>query len=372
MLRLIDAASRPLLTTAFVLTLAVAGCGNSSSSDMGIPATDLAVSDLAAPHEPTDASLPIDDGGTTDAAIDASVPVTDLATTDLAKADLATTDLAATSTNWMGAIPGTTNLAAISIPGSHDTGALFEDTPGATKTQNLTVPDQLAAGIRYFDIRTRNVNNQFDIYHLTVYQNLSFATVLQDIATFLAANPTEAIIMSVKEEQPESGSSNTYEQTFDTYTAQNPALWYLGATIPTLDTVRGKIVLLRRFSATTTPKGIDATVWSDNTTFSINNGSAQLRIQDYYDVPNDDVKWTAITALLSEAPTASASVFYINHTSAYEDADGGLENIPNVSNVINPEVTSYFTTNTFGRYGAIVMDFVDTTKAALVIKTNFK
>ena len=136
--------------------------------------------------------------------------------------------------------------------------------------------------------------------------------------------------------------------------------------------MRGKIVLLRRFSATTTPKGIDATVWSDNTTFSINNGSAQLRIQDYYDVPNDDVKWTAITALLSEAPTASTSVFYINHTSAYEDADGGLENIPNVSNVINPEVTSYFTTNTFGRYGAIVMDFVDTTKAALVIKTNFK
>lgn len=360
MLRWIDKTSLTLLSTSVALALAVAGCGSSSSNDMGIPTPDAAALDMAVPH---DANVPIDEGGSTDAA----VPVGDLASTDLA-----TSDLAATSASWMGAIPGATSLAAISIPGSHDTGALHEDVAGATKTQNLTIPDQLAAGIRYFDIRTRNVNNQFEIYHLTVDQQLSFATVLQNIADFLAANPTETIIMSVKEEQPESGSTNTYEQTFDSYTTLHPERWYLGATIPTLDAVRGKIVLLRRFSATATPKGIDATVWSDNTTFSVDNGSAQLRIQDYYEVTDDASKWTAISGLLTEAPTASASVLYINHTSAYEDADGGLENIPSVSSVINPEVTSYFTTNTFGRYGAIVMDFVDTTKAALIIKTNFK
>ncbi len=374
------AAARHILTASrFVaLALAVAGCGNSSSSnDLG----DLATS----PHDldvgrdqsvATDAGVPDLSAGVGDMVVVDDAAPADPAASDAAPADMAVvpTDLAPpyTGSNWLGAIPGATSLAALSIPGSHDTGALFENVAGATKTQNLAVPDQLTAGIRYFDIRTRNVNNQFDIYHLTVYQNLSFATVLQNVYDFLAANPTEAIIMSVKEEQPESGSTNTFEQTFDTYTAQHPERWYLGATIPTLDTVRGKIVLLRRFSATTTPKGLDATVWSDNTTFTIDNGNAQLRIQDYYDVPDDDAKWTAISGLLTEAPAGSMTELYINHTSAYEDADGGLENIPSVSDVINPKVTSYFTANTFGRYGAIVMDFVDTTKSALVIKTNFK
>jgi 1-phosphatidylinositol phosphodiesterase len=347
------------------VALAVAGCGSSSSSDMG---------DLAA--HPPDASGELDMAVPNDAAADASVPVTDAGSgdADVPVTDAAATDLASayTGSNWMGAIAGTTSLAALSIPGSHDTGARYEDVAGATKTQDLTVPDQLTAGIRYFDIRTRNVNNKFDIYHLTVYQNLSFDTVLQNISDFLVANPTEAIIMSVKEEQPASSSTNTFEQTFDTYTAQHPERWYLGATIPTLDQARGKIVLLRRFAATATPKGIDATVWADNTTFTNDNGSAQLRIQDYYEVTDDDSKWAAITSLLTEAPAGSATTLFINHTSAYEDADGGLENIPNVSNVINPKVASYFTANTLGRYGAIVMDFVDTTKSSLIIKTNFK
>ncbi|HEX4460812.1 MAG TPA: phosphatidylinositol-specific phospholipase C [Polyangia bacterium] len=360
------AAARHLLTasTFVALALAGAGCGGSSSPhDLG----DLATS----PHDlAIERDLSVADAGVPDL----SAGVGDLAIDDGSAADLAPTDLAPpyTGSNWLGAIPGATSLAALSIPGTHDTGALFEDTPGATKTQNLAVPDQLTAGIRYFDIRTRNVNNQFEIYHLTVDQNLSFATVLQNIYDFLAANPTEAVIMSVKEEQPETGSTNTFEQTFDTYTAQHMDSWYLGATIPTLDAVRGKIVLLRRFSATTTPKGLDATVWSDNTTFTINNGSATLQIQDYYDVPDDTSKWTAIANQLAAAKSGGTSDFYINHTSAYEDADGGLENIPSVSDVINPEVTSYFTTNTFGRYGAIVMDFADTTKSGLVIKTNFK
>lgn len=369
------AVSRLLRSTSLLLAcgcaLAVAGCGSSSSSDMG-----------------NDAAVPVSDGGAhdlavpSDAAVDASVPANDLASGGSADSgappgDAATTDAATdagtyTSSTWMGAIAGTTSLAALSIPGSHDTGARFEDVAGATKTQDLTVPDQLTAGIRYFDIRTRNVNNKFDIYHLTVYQQLSFDTVLQNIFDFLTANPSEAIIMSVKEEQPASSSTNTFEQTFDSYVAQHPERWYLGASIPTLAAVRGKIVLLRRFSATSTPKGIDGTVWSDNTTFTIDNSAAVVRIQDYYEITDDDSKWTAITGLLTEAPTADPAILFINHTSAYLDVAGGLEDIPDVSNVINPKLTTYFTANTLGRYGAIVMDFVDTGKSALIIKTNFK
>jgi 1-phosphatidylinositol phosphodiesterase len=263
-----------------------------------------------------------------------------------------------TASNWMGAFPGNTSLADLSIPGTHDTGATIDmpGTTGTTKCQNLSIADQLAAGVRYFDIRVKNLSNKFEVYHLSVDQQLTFDSVVQTISTFLAANPSEAIIMCVKEENPDpqTGSTNTFEQTFDSYTAQNPTGWYLGTTIPTLDQARGKIALLRRFNATTLPAGIDATNnWQDNTTFTIANGAATL-----------------FTAALQ--PDAGTNVLFLNNTSAYFELDGGLEDIPSVSNVIDPELATYFTTATPGRYGIVGMDFVDTTKAWLILSTNFK
>src|SRR6201986_136150 len=109
--------------------------------------------------------------------------------------------------------------------------------------------------------------------------------------------------MSLKKEtpDPQTGSTSTFEQTFDSYTAQNPSWWYLGDAIPTLADARGKIVLLRRFNATSTPKGIDVTAWNSEalTTFTIATGAATLQIQDDYQVTDDTSKWAAITDLFS-------------------------------------------------------------------------
>jgi 1-phosphatidylinositol phosphodiesterase len=76
--------------------------------------------------------------------------------------------------------------------------------------------------------------------------------------------------MSVKEEYDASNTTRSFESTFDSYVQKNPSKWDLGTNIPTLGDVRGKIRLLRRFSAGTA-KGINATSWADNTTFEINN-----------------------------------------------------------------------------------------------------
>jgi 1-phosphatidylinositol phosphodiesterase len=357
------------------------GCGGGSSSshaglhtspaDAGLedaPARDSSLGNPSANDAaPGDATV----SAPRDAALDA--PGAGDATASDGAVESGATDAGLfTAANWMSTIPGSTSLAALSIPGTHDTGATVELSHGTTRCQNLSVADQLAAGVRSFDIRCRNVSNQFEIYHTTVDQNLSFDEVLQSIFTFFAANPSETLIMSVKEEEAESGSTNTFEQTFDSYTAQQPSAWYLGPTIPTLDQVRGKIVLLRRFGATSLPKGIDATVWADNTTFTIANGSATLRIQDYYQVTSDDAKWAAITSLFTEALQGDAGVLYLNNTSGYEELDSGLEDIPVVSDVINPEVTTYFSASTSGRFGIIGMDFVDATKGSLVLSTNFK
>ncbi|MBO3269018.1 phosphatidylinositol-specific phospholipase C [Hymenobacter defluvii] len=273
--------------------------------------------------------------------------------------------------NWMGAVDANLSLSQLSIPGTHDSGARFEPISGTAKCQTLTIGEQLTAGVRFLDIRCRHIDNSFAIHHGAVYQNLNFDDVRAACLAFLQANPTECIIMSIKEEHTPSNNTRTFEQTLNTYLQQNPDKWYLSATVPTLGQVRGKIVLLRRFSATTTPKGIDATAWADNTTFSINTTQAQLRVQDQYKVPDNAAKWTAMATLLNEAKAAAPGRLYLNYASGYKPGLFGIPNINTVANDINPRVSTFFSAQTTGHFGIIPMDFAEASRNNLIVKTNF-
>jgi 1-phosphatidylinositol phosphodiesterase len=280
--------------------------------------------------------------------------------------------VAAVSLNsWMTAIPDNYSLAQLSIPGTHDAGARYEPVSGTAKCQNLTIAEQLNAGIRFLDIRCRHIGNAFAIHHGSVYQNLNFDDVLTACTNFLNSNPGESIIMSVREEYDPSNNTRSFEQTFDDYTQRYAGRWYLGATIPNLGQVRGKIVLIRRFGASSTPKGIDATNWADNTTFTISNANASLRVQDQYVVPDNNAKWNTISALLNEAKTLNPAVLYLNFTSGYKALIFNIPSITTVSNAINPKISTYFSANTSGRYGIVAMDFADAQKAQLIVTTNF-
>jgi 1-phosphatidylinositol phosphodiesterase len=274
-------------------------------------------------------------------------------------------------TGWMGSIADNTNIAGLSIPGTHDSGARTEPIGGTAKCQNLSIREQLDAGTRFLDIRCRHIGDAFAIHHGSIYQNLNFTDVLTACYSFLAANPTETIVMCVKEEYDPTNNTRSFEQTFDSYTALQPSKWYLGDAVPNLGQVRGKIVLLRRFGAASTPKGIEATNWADNTTFSINNASSTLRVQDQYVVPDNNGKWTSVTNLAAEAQSGSLSTLYINYTSGYKSLIFGIPSITTVSNNINPRINTYFTTNTHGRYGIIPMDFAAADRNTLIINTNF-
>ncbi|MVT08639.1 phosphatidylinositol-specific phospholipase C [Chitinophaga tropicalis] len=284
----------------------------------------------------------------------------------------AATEAAAVSLNsWMTGLPDNTSIAGLSIPGTHDSGARFEPVSGTAKCQDLTIAAQLEAGIRFLDIRCRHIGNAFAIHHGSIYQNLNFNDVLLACSAFLNSHPGECIVMSIKEEYDATDNTRTFEQTFDSYVQQYSGSWWLGAAIPTLGQVRGKIVLLRRFGASATPKGIEATAWGDNTTFTITNSNASLRVQDQYVVPDNSGKWNTITTLLNEARTQNPAVLYLNFTSGYKSLIFGIPSITTVSNSINPSVTSYFTSNTHGRFGIIPMDFANADRASLIVNTNF-
>jgi 1-phosphatidylinositol phosphodiesterase len=273
--------------------------------------------------------------------------------------------------NWMELLNGNLSLSQLSIPGTHDSGARVEPVSGTAKCQDLSITDQLSAGVRFLDIRCRHVDNTFAIHHGSVYQNMNFTDVLNMVVGFLNSNPTECVLMSVKEEYDPSNNTRSFEETFDAYRQLNPEKWYINEAVPTLSQARGRIVLLRRFGAGGLPKGINATNWSDNTTFSINNSLSQLRVQDYYNDSSSSAKWTAILALLTEAPAGGSAVLYINFTSGYKAGLFSIPSIPTISNAINPQIVSYFTSNTAGRFGVIPMDFADAQKATLIMRTNF-
>ena len=51
--------------------------------------------------------------------------------------------------NWMSSINGNTSLSLLSIPGTHDSGAMHEPFYSVAKCQNLNLKEQLEIGVRY-------------------------------------------------------------------------------------------------------------------------------------------------------------------------------------------------------------------------------
>ncbi|MFT3692431.1 MAG: phosphatidylinositol-specific phospholipase C [Kofleriaceae bacterium] len=270
---------------------------------------------------------------------------------------------------WMAKLPDATNLAAMSIPGTHDSAARMEPIPGVAKTQDLDFQEQLDGGVRFFDLRLRNFQDQFWLYHGGIDQSQTLDDTLATLYGFLDAHPTETIIASVKEEEAAYEATLSFEQLFTQYTDMHPEKWSFGTTVPALGDVRGKIVLLRRFDSTTIA-GIDGhpAIWTDNATFDI-AGDAALHVEDEYVVTDNSLKWTAITRAFGQATADSdPATLYLTFTSGYQTVMG-LPNIESVSDVIDPMIDSYLATAQ-GRQGIVIMDFVTAARAAAVIAAN--
>lgn len=270
---------------------------------------------------------------------------------------------------WMDRFDDATSLAALSIPGTHDSGAHEEPYPGLAKTQDLSIAEQLDAGVRFFDVRCRHYQDAFLIYHGGVDQEQTFEDVLAAFATFLAAHPREVVIASVKEESVPDSNTRTFEATFRDYVARGLAPWRLAGDVPMLGAARGQLVLLRRFTATGDPLGLDASVWPDNTSFTI-DGPPRLRVQDAYVVTSNDAKWAASEALLAEAAAAPPgdTTLYLDFTSGYQEVMG-LPNITLVSDDLDARLDAKLA-GLVAHLGVLIMDHVTRARVAAVIATN--
>jgi hypothetical protein len=102
--------------------------------------------------------------------------------------------------SWMRDIPDDARVTGLSIPGTHDTCSV-DGLLGFGKTQNLDLVDQLNAGIRFLDVRLSHYRDNLFVHHDVVHMGKCYADVLDICTNFLNDHPSEAILMSVKDEE---------------------------------------------------------------------------------------------------------------------------------------------------------------------------
>jgi 1-phosphatidylinositol phosphodiesterase len=206
-----------------------------------------------------------------------------------------------TNTDWMSRLPGTASLSHLSIPGTHDSGAsVFGGDIALTQSMNLGT--QLNSGIRAWDIRLgKDSDGRLKIYHGIAKQGQDFENeVLATANSFLAAHPGETVLMRIQHETgPTEGFDTLVRSGLDRYAARV----YRGTSNnPTLDELRGKIVVLQNFSSSVRV-GIP---WNS------------LNIQDDYNLgTNWDLanKWRAIRSQLDAAQNGPRGTTYVNFLS---------------------------------------------------------
>ncbi|MFF8594464.1 phosphatidylinositol-specific phospholipase C domain-containing protein [Streptomyces sp. NPDC015220] len=240
----------------------------------------------------------------------------------------------ATQADWMKDLAGGTWLAALSLPGTHDTLSI-KNLPISQTQQDFgesgnTLTAQLERGIRAIDIRVRvTENGYFTVHHGKVYQNANFDDVLTKAQDFLGKHKTETVVMRLRaecsrgtesvgagdcENDPKTVDSAKIESIFASYVSRYPDLFYAPsvsqgkpAGVPRLSDVRGKIVL-GSFDHVDHQYGIR----------SFNNHQ-----EDHYEPNGIPEKWNFVKANIDQAVRDGSGEMFVTYTSA-SDYNGDL------------------------------------------------
>ena len=276
------------------------------------------------------------------------------------------------TTEWLKGIDGSKKIHSISIPGTHDSGARFRGP--FSRCQHLSILEQLINGVRYLDIRCRHINNCFMIHHTRKFQYLGFGGGVLDVCiSFLREHPSEFIFMQVKEEYNALDNTRSFFETMKDYIEGLEDYFFFDEISPTLDQVRGKIVLLRRFSSPVTPFGNELKFGSETFT---SNTTITARVQDAYQVKSlfhRQLKWERFLNLMEEVKQNSdEDKLFINFGSGsttfcypYSTAEYMIPRIADYLKNTNPD----------SFVGVIMFDYITTyyeNAIYYLLKRNFK
>lgn len=205
---------------------------------------------------------------------------------------------AQTRAGWMDRLSNNKRISELSLPGTHDSMAWRWNLIGSdiTRTQTMSLYDQLISGIRVIDIRVKYDNgNSFLCHHGPIYLGDDLEDVLQIIKDFLRNNPTEAVLMRFSQEES-SASDYDMKKLFDKYYNKYNDIFYKGGSQnPTVGEIRGKLVLI-------------------SNVLSLNRYGINYRNIDKQDIYNLNTNWD----LYSKWENIRNQINNSNNTSNYE------------------------------------------------------
>lgn len=289
--------------------------------------------------------------------------------------------------DWMSRISDNLKITQINLPGTHDSSACHISFSFISKTQSLTVSEQLNIGVRYFDFRFDFSDGIFYATHsiarcktkrgmfapkMTADDAVSFCK------NFLRKNPTETILFQLKEAVSHTGYE-FFSVFYERYIKDNENLWYTENRIPTLGEVRGKIVLLRVVGAdrekfNDSNSGINftnypyvGTRYTDDwrkceiKSVETENEYAYMFVQDSYMVEGIK-KWGTVVRFLESQLNESDFNICLTSCTKYR--------VPrqNAKQINNKFQNYEFKKNK--TYGIVVFDFADISLCEKIIKSN--
>lgn len=287
--------------------------------------------------------------------------------------------------NWMGGLDGGLNIKQINIPGTHDCGTQYVSTNEKHfRCQNLSISDQLKIGVRFFDVRCwiKEKGKIPIIKHDKVNclksdgTLLTLEDVLESVRKFLNDNKTETVLLQIKNEN---GSDKQLVDYLAKKIKYNDFIWSKDE-IPALREVRGKAVLIRRFTYSKNDYGItkkdfginlsswdtECHGWSKAKFNTYVDVDSNAYVQDRYSVGADS-KYDLVIKAIEEANNPERppiNWWVINLTSCTDPTPFAT------ADKINRRLKEEKLLRQGNKLGTFVMDFVDEALVRRVYETN--
>ena len=269
--------------------------------------------------------------------------------------------------DWMSLLDDEASLNSVTIPGTHDSGALYSIADVSGKCQSLSVKEQLKVGVRFLDIRLQLVDNKLRVVHSFADQLTEFDGVLFDMVEFIRNNPSEFLIVSIKEDASPKGSDKNFADVLEDMLLSYSEVSASRELPETVGASRGGIHIVARYR--------DASIglpcydgWADDTSFTLGD----IYVQDNYCVPNAEEKIADIRQTYSVA-LEKTHALVLNFTSCYFESCfppiyAGLP-----AHDINRDTMKALTEETAdGPLGILVCDFMTSELADAIIGRNFR